>query len=165
MKNLLTVGLLATTFINTCEAADEEKMLCSSRKEIIFNCETKKHKIISLCESGNPKTNAIQYKFGTLGKIDFSYTSSKDSKNKFHKGKFQGGSVATDLVWFQSGPFTYSIFSPDTGADGVAVIRDGKLISSQQCIMKSRSGLVSNSALIQQATEDEAADILAKIMQ
>ena len=150
--------------IHPFEAAEVERTLCSAGSAILFNCEIARNKVISLCAVRSAKQTTIEYKYGTLGKIDFSYISSNYSRNKFYHGKFQGGSVATDLIWFRSRPFTYSLFSPDSGADGVAVIKSEKLISSQNCVKKSRTGLKINNSLIEQVTEDQAADLLVKIL-
>jgi hypothetical protein len=162
-KSTIAGCALAIAFIR-CEAVEVEKTLCSTDSVILFNCETAKNKVISLCAVKSFKRATVEYRYGTPRKIDFSYISSFDSRKKFYHGKFQGGSVATDLVWFRSGPFTYSLFSPDTGADGVAVIKSEKLISSQYCVRKSRTGLKINDILIEQATEDQAVDILQKIL-
>ena len=161
-KSIIVGCALGIAFIR-CEAAEVEKTLCSADSAILFNCETARNKIISLCAVKSKRTT-IEYKYGTLGKIDFSYISSNYSRNNFYHGKFQGGSVATDLIWFRSRPFTYSLFSPDSGADGVAVIKSEKLISSQNCVKKSRTELNINNSLIEQVTEDQAADLLVKIL-
>jgi len=161
-KSIIVGCTLGIAFIR-CEAAEVEKTLCSADSAILFNCETARNKIISLCAVKSKRTT-IEYKYGAPEKIDFSYVSSRDSKNKFYHAKFQGGSVSTDLVWFRSGSFTYSLFSPDSGADGVAVIKSEKNISSQNCIKKSRNGLKINNILIEESTEDQAADLLVKIL-
>lgn len=69
-KSIIAGCALAIAFIR-CEAAEVERTLCSAGSAILFNCETARNKVISLCAVRSAKQTTIEYKYGTLGKIDF----------------------------------------------------------------------------------------------
>jgi hypothetical protein len=51
---------LLGAFFSASNAGEKEKTLCPAEAEVMFSCETTKHKIISLCAIENQKNAAIQ---------------------------------------------------------------------------------------------------------
>ena len=133
-----------------------EPSLCKTNETALFNCTTSREKIISLCESQIIQNKYIEYRHGNLKKIDFSYKIQKNSENKIYQGTFSGGNISTDMLWFNNGNYTYILFSPNTGPDGVAVTKNNMPISSQKCVMKSLGDLSKTNELFEKKSDEDA---------
>lgn len=164
MKKIISAATILLLHVEFSYADPADISLCKANEETIFSCQTAKKKIISLCEFRTRSSNFIEYRYGTLANVELSYRADAKSKNKFYQGTFHGGKISTNLIWFNNGPFTYSIFSPDWGQDGVAVINNDKLISSQKCSEKSSADIGETNLLIESRSEDEAEKIISKIL-
>jgi hypothetical protein len=145
-------------------AAETENTLCLKQEDTLFNCETAKKKLISLCEIKSSSKAGIEYRYGTIGKAEISYKSDAESQNKFFQGTAYGGKISTKLIWFNKGPYMYVIFAADWGADGIAVLRDNKLLNSHECSEKSDIAIGNKNRWIEDRSDDEALDMLSKIL-
>src|SRR5215469_1570362 len=114
--------------------------LCSSFEQTIFSCKLGKD-IVSVCASRDlsPTHGYLQYRFGPKNSTPFSLPSSTQSPSRAsiqaRSLMFAGGGGA--YIRFHNGRYQYIVFSAigkDWGTkDGVAVEKDGKLLSHVAC--------------------------------
>ncbi len=139
--------------------------LCNNQEIKIFDCVAKNKKIVSICAKSGVDERYVEYRYGKKGKIEFSYKSENTSKNKIYRGTFVGGRVSTTLIWFDNGDYTYTLFSPDTGRDGVSVVRGDRLLATNFCVQKSTGDVALGTQLIEEKGEEDAGKMLGRIMQ
>jgi hypothetical protein len=164
MKKIILYSFIFLFHIENTYAAGNEATLCRRNEETLFNCETAKKKIISLCEMKSEQASYLEYRYGNSEQLDFSYKAEANSPNKFFQGTSHGGQVSTSLIWFSNGPYTYTLFSPDWGLDGVAVLKDNKRLTKQNCSLKSSGEIGIKNRWIEERSEDEAREILLKLL-
>jgi hypothetical protein len=143
-------------------AVEYEESLCTDKETMLFNCTAENKKIISLCGLKNADQNDIEYRYGKKNKIEFSYTS---KKSKMRIGTYHGGRITTTLLWFENQGYTYSLFSPDWGEDGVAILKNGKRVALHNCIEKSLQELNDNfgNILIEKMNPEDTRPIYEKL--
>jgi len=117
MRRLLI--LLIAALSSCCLSAAETPTHCNKNEEIYFNCQVEKtNKIASVCGSRSDderKTlNYVQYRFGSINKIEFVFpksTSRKDQTNKFYatSGITADHSLSRSEMSFRNGLWNYRL--------------------------------------------------------
>jgi hypothetical protein len=111
-----------------------ESTLCASDENIIFSCELKNKKIVSVCSSSSPKQDHIDYRFGKKSKVELSYSANTQlPTQKFHRGEIVYANNSEDVLWFKKGNYRYTVYSPIRGDPGLSVALNGDVITRLEC--------------------------------
>jgi hypothetical protein len=165
MNIKLKVFIIFIFMTGNLHAFEYEESLCSDKEIRRFNCTAENKKIISLCELKNADQNYIEYRYGKKNKIEFSHISKKLKESNMRIGTYHGGRITTTLLWFDNQGYTYSLFSPDWGEDGVAILKNGERIAIHNCIEKSSQELNNNSEnnLVEKMSPEDTQSIYVKL--
>jgi hypothetical protein len=116
-KSTIAGCALAIAFIR-CEAVEVEKTLCSMDSVILFNCETAKNKVISLCAVKSFKRATVEYRYGTPRKIDFRIFLHLIQETSFIVENFKAGVSRLILCGSDPGLLLIACFHPTQGQMG-----------------------------------------------
>lgn len=109
----LSFMLLAFNFfVPSAFAGDTDVTLCESHEDIYFSCPLPSGKIVSVCASNNdkPSSGYVQYRYGTLKKIELVYPQSKvPPEGRFYVVNASEGSVNLNIIKFYNGKYTYLV--------------------------------------------------------
>lgn len=127
--------LLATTLSANAQdlTQPEETTLCYAHEDIYFSCDTGK-KIISVCASGNIKSNRgyVQYRAGQPNSIELEYPNKPyPPKGLFSISDIIGGNLSSVHLKFESNKYNYVIYQ--SSVSGIYVKKNGKTISNLIC--------------------------------
>jgi len=111
-----------------------ESTLCASDENIIFSCELKNKKIVSVCSSNSHKQGHMDYRFGKKSKVELSYSANTQlPTQKFHRGEIVYANNSEDVLWFKKGHYRYTVYSPTRGAPGLSIALNGDVITRLEC--------------------------------
>ena len=111
---------------------------CGTNERIVFSCATD-HKVVSVCASGDltQSSGPLSYRFGPPGRPEISYPPPDEARDVVRAGRwvFAGGGGA--WLAFHRSSFRYIVYSA-VGRGwhekaGVAVEKDGRLLTNQRC--------------------------------
>ena len=102
--------------------------LCENTEKVIFSCQLKSAKMVSLCGSSKfTKSNGyLQYRFGLPGKVELEYPQQRsDSQKIFHYNHYFRAQVDLTEISFSANGYTYTIFSNYNGEEKPAISDQG----------------------------------------
>lgn len=143
------IALLPLLLSCLAATAAESSFLCTAEEQVVFACELKNKKIVSICASKQLSATAgyVQYRYGTSKAIELEYP----SKRELPRGNFflstamySGGGASS--IRFEIGEYEYFVFDrairtnfkPGQPNDtvfeaGVATRQKGKTASIRRC--------------------------------
>jgi hypothetical protein len=126
--------------------------LCDNTEKVIFSCQLKSAKVVSLCGSSKfTKTESyLQYRFGLPGKVELEYPQQRsDSQKTFHYRHYFRAQVDLTEISFSANGYTYTVFSDYNGEEkpaisdqGVKVTPENKKEVSYGCRGKAKADFV-----------------------
>lgn len=122
-----------------------DRSLCTKDEIIVFSCETKKAKTVSLCASPDFAMNVgvIKYRYGKYpGVVELVYPkANKPAAASFKQMTGRPELGFSDAISFHLAPYRYSVFLTMVNSGyaiaGVVVDKKEKLVSFDECIRKS----------------------------
>lgn len=105
------------------------KSLCGKNEQLIWSCTTVKNKIASVCASKNLTMGKgyLQYRFGTLGKVELQLPTEREGSQKFFKfSRYTRPLVTMPQLTFENGDYAYEIHD-DYNAEEKPEIRSASL--------------------------------------
>lgn len=100
--------------------AVKSKSLCQSSEKTIWTCTTEKNKIASVCASKDLAEDKgyVQYRFGSLGKIELEYPKSRTgSAQKFKYSRYTRPLVTMLTLEFENEGVRYEIHDDDNSEE------------------------------------------------
>ena len=127
-----------TVFLGFISAASlsqaAEPTLCKASETPIFSCKLKNTKTVSVCASSHSTRSYVDYRFGKISKVELTYSANDQiPDHKFHRGEVVYANNSDDILWFTSGKYRYSIYSPTRGGPGLSVSLHGDVVSRIEC--------------------------------
>jgi hypothetical protein len=108
--------------------------LCEAREKVIFSCELKNAKTVSICAFDDENRRYVEYKFGRQSKIELAHRASNENENQFfHRADIIYGNNAVDTIWFRNGEHLYDVFMPARGAPAVEVWKKNRQLAHIEC--------------------------------
>jgi hypothetical protein len=102
--------------------------LCDNMEKVVFSCQLKSAKMISLCGSSKfTKTEGyLQYRFGLPGNVELEYPQQRtDSQKIFHYSHYFRAQVDLTEISFSANGYTYTVFSNYNGEEKPAISDQG----------------------------------------
>jgi hypothetical protein len=102
--------------------------LCGNTEKIVFSCQLKSAKMVSLCASSKlTKTEGyLQYRFGLPGKIELEYPKQRsDSQKTFHYSHYFRVQFDLTEISFSGDGYTYTVFDNYNGEEKPAITDQG----------------------------------------
>ena len=96
------------------------KSLCTKSEQTIWSCTTTRKKIASVCASKGltAEKGYVQYRFGTVGKIELELPKSRENSQKFFKYSRYTRPLVTMLqLTFENGDYSYQIHDDDNAEE------------------------------------------------
>jgi hypothetical protein len=106
--------------------------LCAANEKIVFSCELKNSKTVSICSSQDISGGYVEYRFGTKSNVELKYLAD-GKQRKLHRAEVVYANNSEDTIWFRISQFLYSIFIPTSGAPGLEVSRNNDVIARFEC--------------------------------
>ena len=138
--------------------AAEFRGLCEKEEQVVFACQLKKQKVVSLCASAklDQRAGYLQYRFGVPGKPpELEYPALRSHpRGQFVRGYYLWASAGMHWIGFDNGGYHYAIGSAGgRGIDqsGVWVVQQDKLLRHLPCSGQSSDN--QQSAPLQQTLE------------
>lgn len=145
--------LLATTIYGTARAST---LQCTPAESVVFSCSTERLKTIELCL--DKRTRSISYRYGTPGRIEFSYSGKQGDEDGFFFNHYFRSNVDCTRIGFVTVGYEYSVFRDYDGAEG-SIPRYGVIVSengNEVAQIKCQSQVIDNmSKIIKQLGCDE----------
>lgn len=120
----------------------KSKSLCQPNERTIWTCATTKNKVASVCASKDLAEDKgyVQYRFGTLGKIELEYPKAREnSAQKFKYSRYTRPLVTMLTLEFENEGVSYEIHDDDNSEEKPPVraasidIADGAKSASVVC--------------------------------
>jgi len=128
---------------------------CATGETVAFSCSVGS-KTVSVCVTGDG-TNNVQYRFGALGSREISYPESRAGGNQHVRSGyvlFAAGDAR--YIRFTNRAYEYVVYEGagrGWAQEGLAVLKDGNVISSKQCVGPIVSAFAAASSLEQDSDE------------
>jgi hypothetical protein len=123
-KPAAILGLVCCTSVSM--AQPPKGSLCRPAEKTYYNCHTTNHKIISLCGA---LPGALQYRFGTPGKIELQYPDKPTDGTKLMRYAYYFRALTNySEVVFDRGDYSYQVFDDDDQEPGGGGERAGVLV-------------------------------------
>lgn len=123
---LVVLGFLSKNDVEAKSEIDEipefttVKSLCQPTEQVIWSCSTTRNKIASVCASKNltAEKGYVQYRFGTIGKIELELPSGKiNSQNFFTYSRYTRPLVTMLTLSFENKGYKYEIHDDDNSEE------------------------------------------------
>jgi hypothetical protein len=134
-KFIVLSGAFISFTLNGCSNLHAETAsLCKKNETTLFSCSLTNSKVASICTSESRTSEYVEYRYGSVAKIELSYNASpKNKKNIFNRAEITYANNSEDTIWFHNEAFTYSIFMPTRGTPGVEVTRNKEVVARHEC--------------------------------
>jgi hypothetical protein len=130
---VIVLTQVPTSYVNGAEGNVAPAVtLCDNSEKVVFSCQLKSAKMISLCGSSKfTKTEGyLQYRFGLPGNIELEYPQQRsDSKKIFHYSHYFRAQVDLTEISFSANGYTYTVFSNYNGEEKPAISDQGVKVS------------------------------------
>ncbi|MBN3759473.1 hypothetical protein [Burkholderia sp. Ac-20365] len=104
-----SVAILFVSFVGSiCVATEVSAPLCTAQESVVFSCTTDKLKVIALCL--NETNPLLFYRYGKLGRVEFSYSRRPDSKSGFLFNQYFRYRFDYKRIYFVMGGYEYSVY-------------------------------------------------------
>lgn len=120
------------TLVSCHQVTANSTTLCESHQKVLFSCELKNSKIVSMCASQEGPSSHVEYRFGKPSKIEMTHRASTVDQ-AFQRADFIYGNNAIDTIWFRNAEHLYDIAMPARGAPAVEVWKNKKMLAHIEC--------------------------------
>lgn len=127
-------SILLLGFFTLRTAEVQAGSLCKPQEKIVFSCDLKNTKTVSMCEGPASQPPYLEYRFGKPSKVEMAFRATPGKQHHvFHRADIVGANNAVDSIWFKKDGHVYDIAMPARGTPGVQVWRHGEMLANLEC--------------------------------
>jgi hypothetical protein len=116
---------------------------CNAKEEVVFNCELRGGKTVSVCSSTNLSSNSgyLHYRFGPPGQVELQFPSgTRNTQEQFTFESHRPYATESEFLNFKRGAYEYTVYrvltdDPESkNSAGVQVSKGERVVSDLKCL-------------------------------